>query len=82
MGRCKAADGEVRVPARGILVLHLTGDCGLVEVGEHHLLWIYCGGCMFSWILSSLFVSKGVKLHVTSSVTVFFQFPRLLVYSG
>lgn len=82
MGKCKAADAEVGVPACGILVLHLTGDCGLVEVGEYHLLWIYCGGCMFSWILNSLFVSKGVKLHVTSSVTVFFQFPHLLVYSG
>lgn len=68
------ADARLQVvKSHGILVLNLTGNCVLVEVGEYHLLWI-CGGCVFSWILSSLFVSKGVKLQVTSSVTGFFQF--------
>lgn len=32
-----------------------------------------CCGKRFAWILCRLFVSEGLKLHVTSSVTVYFS---------
>lgn len=80
VGRCDAADGEVGVPARPVAAWCCTLlGIGLVEVGEYHLLQICCVG-VFSWILS-LFVSKGVKLHVTRCVTVgFSSFPSIGVF--